>query len=98
MSVKSNSLDFFFNPKTVAIIGASESLKFGYTMTNYLLKSSFKTYPVNISKEKIFGYKTYKRISDSVRWLNFRSQYPHSLRRQYQDYHLHSLVLAEKGK
>ena len=64
MSVKSNSLDFFFNPKTVAIIGASESLKFGYTITNYLLKSSFKTYPVNICKEKIFGYKTYKSISD----------------------------------
>ena len=64
MSVKSNSLNFFFNPKTVAIIGASESLKFGHTMTKYLLKSSFKTYPVNIRKEKIFGYKTYKRISD----------------------------------
>jgi acyl-CoA synthetase (NDP forming) len=64
MTVKSNSLDFFFNPKTVAIIGASESLKFGYTMTSYLLNSSFKTYPVNISKENIFGYKTYKRISD----------------------------------
>ena len=63
MSNNSN-LDFFFNPKTVAIIGASESLKFGYTMTNYLLNSSFKTYPVNISKEKIFGYKAYKAISD----------------------------------
>ncbi|TFG15758.1 MAG: acetyl-CoA synthetase [Promethearchaeota archaeon] len=64
MSNNSDNLDFFFNPKTVAIIGASESLKFGYTMTNYLLNSSFKTYPVNINKEKIFGYKAYKRISD----------------------------------
>jgi acyl-CoA synthetase (NDP forming) len=64
MSAKSNSLDFFFNPKTVAIVGASESLKFGYSMTNYLLNSSFKTYPINISKEKIFGYRAYKRITD----------------------------------
>ena len=58
------NLESFFNPKTVAIIGASESLKFGYTMTSYLLKSSFKTYPVNINKEEIFGYKAYKRITD----------------------------------
>jgi len=62
--LNNSNLDFFFNPKTVAIIGASESLKFGYTMTNYLLNSSFKTYPVNISKENIFGYKAYKAISD----------------------------------
>jgi acyl-CoA synthetase (NDP forming) len=64
MSAYSNSLNFFFNPTTVAIIGASESLKFGYSMTSYLLNSSFKTYPVNISKEKIFGYRAYKRITD----------------------------------
>jgi len=64
MSNISNSLDFFFSPKTVAIIGASESLKFGYTMTNYLLNSPFKTYPVNIRKETIFGYKAYMNISD----------------------------------
>lgn len=64
MSTNTKNLEFFFNPKTVAIIGASESLKFGYTMTSYLLNSSFKTYPVNINKEEIFGYKAYKRISD----------------------------------
>lgn len=64
MSSQPRDLDFFFHPKTVAIIGASESLKFGYTMTNYLLNSPFKTYPVNIRKQTIFGYKAYKKISD----------------------------------
>ena len=64
MSVSPKDLEFFFNPKTIAIIGASESLKFGYAMTNYLLNSTFKTYPVNIKKNQIFGYKAYKRITD----------------------------------
>ncbi|MFX1407400.1 MAG: acetate--CoA ligase family protein [Promethearchaeota archaeon] len=64
MSATSKDLEFFFNPKTIAIIGASESLKFGYAMTNYLLNSHFKTYPVNIKKKQIFGYKAYNRITD----------------------------------
>jgi len=58
------NFDFFFNPKTIAIIGASEALKFGYTTTNYLLNSKFKTYPVNINKNEIFGYKAYKNVKD----------------------------------
>jgi acyl-CoA synthetase (NDP forming) len=59
-----NNLGVFFNPKSIAIIGASDSFKFGYAMTNYLLNSEFKTYPVNIKKEEIFGHKAYKRITD----------------------------------
>jgi acetyltransferase len=64
MLASSNNLEFFFNPNTVAIIGASESFKFGYSMTKYLLNSKFKTYPVNIKKEEIFSHKAYKRIID----------------------------------
>ncbi|MFX0011176.1 MAG: acetate--CoA ligase family protein [Candidatus Hermodarchaeota archaeon] len=64
MTNNSGNLEFFFNPKTIAIIGASESLKFGYSMTKYLLNSSFKTYPVNINKDEVFGHKTYRRIMD----------------------------------
>ncbi|MHA1669644.1 MAG: acetate--CoA ligase family protein [Promethearchaeota archaeon] len=59
-----NDLDVFFNPKSIAIIGASESLKFGHSMTSYLLNSQFKTFPVNISKEEIFGHKAYSNIKD----------------------------------
>jgi len=59
-----NELEVFFNPKSVAIIGASESLKFGQTMTQYLLNSTFKTYPVNIGKEQVFGHKAYKNINE----------------------------------
>lgn len=59
-----DELDVFFNPKSIAIIGASESLKFGHSMTSYLLNSQFKTFPVNISKEEIFGHKAYSNIKD----------------------------------
>jgi acyl-CoA synthetase (NDP forming) len=57
-------MDIFFNPKTVAIIGASESFRFGYGTTSYLLNSNFKTYPVNIKRDKILGHKSYKNIKD----------------------------------
>jgi acyl-CoA synthetase (NDP forming) len=33
-------------------------------MTNYLLNSKFKTYPVNINKDVIFGHKVFKNIND----------------------------------
>ncbi|GAG53597.1 unnamed protein product [marine sediment metagenome] len=57
-------MDVFFNPKSIAIIGASDTFKFGYTMTSYLLNSNFKTYPVNIHKDIIFGHKVFKNIND----------------------------------
>ncbi|TFG25813.1 MAG: acetyl-CoA synthetase [Promethearchaeota archaeon] len=59
-----SNLEVFFNPRSVAIIGASEALKFGQTMTQYLLDSAFKTFPVNIAKEEIFGHKAYKNINE----------------------------------
>ena len=59
-----SKFEVFFNPRSVAIIGASESLKFGQTMTRYLLNSTFKTFPVNIGKEDIFGHHAYKNINE----------------------------------
>jgi acyl-CoA synthetase (NDP forming) len=64
VSDKINDMDVFFNPKSIAIIGASDTFKFGYTMTNYLLNSNFKTYPVNTNKDIIFGHKVFKNIND----------------------------------
>lgn len=57
-------LDFFFNPKTIAIIGASDSMRFGYTTTKYLLNSKFKTFPVHLYKKEILGYPAFKSIKD----------------------------------
>jgi acyl-CoA synthetase (NDP forming) len=62
MSNTTSEMDVFFNPKTVAIIGASEKPKFGIGTTTYLLNSKFKTYPVNIKSDTIFGHKAYKSV------------------------------------
>jgi len=64
MSDQITDMDVFFNPKSIAIIGASDTFKFGYNMTKYLLNSNFKTYPVNINKDFIFGHKVFKNIND----------------------------------
>ena len=59
-----SEMDVFFNPKSIAIIGASDNIKFGYATTKYLLDSKFKTFPVNLKKQEIHGHKTYKNIKD----------------------------------
>jgi len=59
-----NNLIFFFAPNSIAIIGASDSPRFGFWNTKYLLNSKFKTYPVHLYKDKIFGHKAYKNIKD----------------------------------
>jgi acetyl-CoA synthetase (ADP-forming) len=59
-----SELDVFFHPKSIAIIGASDNIKFGYNTTKYLLESEFKTYPVNIKKKEIHGHKAYKNVKD----------------------------------
>ena len=57
-------LDYFFDPKSIAIIGASDRMKFGYTTTKYLLESDFNAYAVNPRKEELFGHRTYKNIKE----------------------------------
>ncbi|TFF85774.1 MAG: acetyl-CoA synthetase [Promethearchaeota archaeon] len=58
------SLEIFFDPKSIAIIGASDTPKFGSPTTKYLLNSNFKTYPVHLYKDEILGHKAYKNIKD----------------------------------
>jgi acetyltransferase len=59
------NLNNIFNPKNIAIIGASEDLKtVGSGLVNNLLESKRKIYCVNPFKDKIFGMNTYKSILD----------------------------------
>ena len=58
-------LDYFFSPKTVAVIGASHKPgKIGYVVfTNFLGNiSERKVYPVNIDTTPIIGQKVYKSV------------------------------------
>jgi len=61
------SLNALFNPKTVAVIGASGTPgKIGFTIFNSLIKGKFqgRIYPINPNREVILGRKCYKSISD----------------------------------
>jgi acetyl coenzyme A synthetase (ADP forming)-like protein len=60
-------LDYFFNPKSVAIIGASHIPgKIGYATLVNFVGAGFKRkiYPVNPDTKPILGLKVYKSVSD----------------------------------
>ena len=61
-------LRYFFEPKSVAVVGASRSpLKFGNSVLQNLLDLEFKgkIYPVNPNADEILGLKAYPRV-DSI--------------------------------
>ncbi len=62
----SEELDYIFKPKSIAVIGASDTFrKWGYLMVERPLKTGFKgaIYPINLTKREILGLPTYPTIS-----------------------------------
>lgn len=60
-------LDFFFNPESIAVLGASSKPgKIGYAVLKSIIDAGYEheIYPINISAEKILGLKTCKSILD----------------------------------
>lgn len=63
---KSDELKCFFEPESVAVIGASRSpFKFGHYIVKNLLDLGFKgkVYPVNPNADEILGLKAYPRVN-----------------------------------
>jgi len=63
----SMNLDNFFNPKSVAIIGASRNTKkFGHIIFRNFLESEFKgkVYPINPNADAILGERCYASINE----------------------------------
>ncbi|MEE9323321.1 MAG: CoA-binding protein [Candidatus Aenigmarchaeota archaeon] len=61
-----SELDYFFNPKTVAVIGASrDQKKIGHVIFRNFVKGKFngKVFPVNPKTEKLLNIKCYKSVS-----------------------------------
>ena len=53
----------FYDPKSVAVIGASATKgKVGYSVMNNLIKDGYKgkIFPINPKSEEILGHKAYK--------------------------------------
>jgi len=60
-----NNLDILFNPRTIAIVGASDhEEKVGGILMKKALKSKCNIIPVNPSHELLFGLKCYKSVID----------------------------------
>jgi acetate---CoA ligase (ADP-forming) len=63
------SLNGMFNPKSVAIIGASNTPgKVGYAIVKNLIDADFegKIYPINLKEKKVQGLRAYKSVSKVV--------------------------------
>ena len=62
----SSQLDYLFNPKSVAVIGASNSFgSWGYGIMSRLIgNSGRKVYPVNTKESEVRGIKAYSSILD----------------------------------
>jgi len=61
------NLEAFFNPKSIAVIGASrEPWKVGHRVFRNLVESGFSggLYPINPNADEILGFKCYKSVSD----------------------------------
>jgi len=60
------SLKYFFNPRAVAVVGASNNPeKLGRQILDNIVKGGFKghTYPINLKEKKIAGLKAYPDLS-----------------------------------
>jgi len=67
MSQNEHFLDIFFNPRSVAIVGASTNPdRLNYSLVNNLLKFNFpgEVYPVNPTAGEVLGLKAYPSVKD----------------------------------
>ncbi|MFW9786640.1 MAG: acetate--CoA ligase family protein [Candidatus Thorarchaeota archaeon] len=59
------SMDSFFNPKRVALVGASTDYrKLGNSILMNLLASEIEVYPVTRSRDRVLGVQAYKSLAD----------------------------------
>ena len=61
------NLEALFTPRSVAVIGASESFgKWGFGVFNRLIKGRgiFRIYPVNQKAETVLGVKAYRKVNE----------------------------------
>ena len=66
MESSRDTLDTLFNPRSIAVIGASQDPdKLGYILLKNVIDYKFqgKVYPVNPKTDKILGHKVYPKIS-----------------------------------
>lgn len=65
-AAKYRSIDAMFNPRSIAIIGATERPGYGGRFVQNLVETEFsgKLYPVNPSRDTVFGVRCYPSVLD----------------------------------
>ena len=67
MDARLKNLDYAFDPRSIAFVGASENLrKWGFLILNNLLTGGYEgdIYPVNPSRDTVLGLKAYPTVRD----------------------------------
>ncbi len=67
INARQKNLDYAFNPRSIAFVGATESLrKWGFLILNNLLTGGYRgeVFPVNPGRETVLGLKAYPRVLD----------------------------------
>ena len=67
MDGRLKNLDYAFNPRSIAFVGATETvLKWGFLILNNLITGGYEgsIYPVNPSRDTILGMKAYPTVRD----------------------------------
>ena len=65
--VTNNDISFFFNPKSIAVVGASATRgKVGFNVLKNIIESNYsgELYPINPKAKEILGKKAYKSVLD----------------------------------
>lgn len=67
MENRLKNLEYVFNPRSLAFVGATDKLgKWGFIIFNNLITGGWegKLYPVNPGREEVLGYKAYPTVRD----------------------------------
>jgi len=63
-----NQFDYLFNPKSIAVVGASNTFgKWGFGIFSQIWSRSKgrQVYPINKKESEVFGIKSYENISET---------------------------------
>lgn len=98
-------LKTLFNPKTIAIIGASNKKEHtGYSIMKNLIYDGFpgRVYPVNPNTDSVFGSKSYKTLTDIPEQIDLAviavpAAISCEILEQCGKLHIHSVVIISSG-
>jgi acyl-CoA synthetase (NDP forming) len=67
METRLNNLDYIFNARSIAFVGATETMgKWGFLILNNIITGGYegKIYPVNPGRDKVLGLQAYPTVRD----------------------------------